>query len=147
MDEKIKLRPGTSEDQEFLYNLKKITLKEYVLQVWGWDEDFQRSRHNETVDPNTHEIIQFSEEDIGCIKIEVRPETLFLSVIGILPSHQNQGIGTKLISDLITRGQQEEKNIELQVLKVNRKAHRLYQNLGFVDSGETDTHFLMEYLV
>ena len=45
MSTMIQSRPATHKDSEFLYNLKKITLKEYIEQVWGWDEKFQRNLH------------------------------------------------------------------------------------------------------
>ena len=142
---KISLRPGTPEDQDFLFMLKKKTLKEYVTQIWGWDEKFQLTHHRQHVQPELYRIIQASGEDIGGIEVENRSDTLFLSVIEILPRFQGQGIGSKLIKDLIKQGKRERKNIELQVLKVNQKAFRLYTSLGFVVTAETQTHFVMMY--
>jgi ribosomal protein S18 acetylase RimI-like enzyme len=143
----ISLRSGTSADQDFLYYLKKTTLKEYVARVWGWDEDYQLTRHRQTVDPESYHIIQLSGEDIGCIETKIKPNTIFLSVIEILPQFQNQGIGKTLIREIIEQGQQESKNIELQVLKVNKRALQFYQKLGFVISNETEAHYQMVYSV
>ena len=142
---KISLRPGTPEDQDFLFMLKKKTLKEYVTQIWGWDEKFQLTHHRQHAHPELYRIIQASGEDIGGIEVENRSDTLFLSVIEILPRFQGQGIGSKLIKDLIKQGKRERKNIELQVLKVNQKAFRLYTSLGFVVTAETQTHFVLMY--
>ena len=118
----IQSRPATPEDSEFLYNLKKITLKEYIEQVWGWDEKFQRNLHQKRFDSEKYRIIQDKGKDIGCLSVEKHPDKLFLSIIKILPGYQNKGIGSSLIRNLIQKGIQEEKNVELQVLKVNRKA-------------------------
>ena len=52
------LRPGTSEDLDFLFYLKINTIKDYVTQVWGWEEEFQATRHRQTVNPESYRIIQ-----------------------------------------------------------------------------------------
>ncbi|MHA2136872.1 MAG: GNAT family N-acetyltransferase [Candidatus Hodarchaeales archaeon] len=144
---KISFRDGKQEDLEFLFYLKTQTLKEYVAQIWGWDEDFQYDRHRHSVNPEVYTIIQASDEDIGCFAVEIHPDKLFLSVIEILPAFQNQGVGSRLIRDLIKQGEQEGKNIELQVLKVNQRAFQLYRSLGFATTNETDTHYQMLYSV
>ena len=141
----IQSRPATPEDSEFLYNLKKITLKEYIKQTWGWDEGFQRNLHQKRFDPDKYRIIQDKGKDIGCISVETHPDKLFLSIIEILPEYHNKGIGSSLIRNLIQKGIQEEKNVELTVLKVNHKAFNLYQTLGFTIVGETQTHYQMIY--
>ena len=39
------LRPATEEDSEFLCELKRATLRDYVALTWGrWDEAEQRER-------------------------------------------------------------------------------------------------------
>ncbi len=143
MSTMIQSRPATPKDSEFLYNLKEITLKEYVKQIWGWDERFQRNLHQKRFDPDKYRIIQDKGKDIGCISVETHPDKLFLSIIEILPDYQNKGIGRSLIRNLIQKGIQEEKNVELTVLKVNQKAIKLYQSLGFTLIGETQTHYQM----
>ncbi len=147
MLENITLRSGIPEDLEFLFVLKKATLKEYVAQIWGWDDAFQYTRHQQTVNPELYKIIQISGKDIGCIEVDQRSDTLVLSVIEILPIFQNKGIGSKLIKEIIERGKNENKNIMLQVLKVNHKAFNLYKNLGFVTKDETETHYQMVYQI
>ncbi|MHA1977842.1 MAG: GNAT family N-acetyltransferase [Candidatus Hodarchaeales archaeon] len=139
------LRPGTPEDLDFLFYLKEQTIKEYVTQTWGWDDEFQYSRHRKNVNPESYLIIQVAGKDIGCLEIENRPEVLFLSVIEILPAYQSQGIGRALIKYLFKQGKQEQKTIELQVLKVNQRAFHLYKCLGFIVTMETETHHHMIY--
>jgi ribosomal protein S18 acetylase RimI-like enzyme len=143
MADEILLRPGTKADIDFLFHLKKSTLKDYVSQVWGWDEKYQYRRHLEKVNPETYYIIQASGTDIGCMEIEASQDSLFLSVIEILPSFQNRGIGTYLIQKLLTQGKQEGKNVNLQVLKVNGRAIQLYKSLGFTVIEENETHLKM----
>ncbi len=64
---------------------------------------------------------------------------VFLSSILLVPAFQNRGIGTRLITELVATSQ---KPVRLQVLQVN-PARRLYEKLGFVVYGRTDTHIEM----
>ena len=37
------LRDATAADREWLYQLNRATMRDYVVQTWGaWDEAFQR---------------------------------------------------------------------------------------------------------
>jgi ribosomal protein S18 acetylase RimI-like enzyme len=141
----IKLRPALPADLDFLYLLKKKTLKAYIEATWGWDEAFQYRYHQQNYDPSTCSIIQDGEKDIGCLSISEDPRRIFLQVIEIAPNYQNQGIGTRLVQDVISRGMELQKNIELQVLRVNQQARKLYTSLGFQITGESETHFQMVY--
>ena len=141
----IHFRSATPDDSEFLYNLKKKTLREYIKQTWGWDEEVQCIYHKKNFEPKKYQIIQEDGEDIGCISTEEQSKKFILSVIEITPDYQNKGIGSKLIRDLIDKGLQERKTIELQVLKVNQRAFNLYKSLGFTLKDENQTHYQMTY--
>jgi ribosomal protein S18 acetylase RimI-like enzyme len=141
----IYLRPATPDDSEFVYNLKKQTLKQYITETWGWDEKVQRSYHKKRFEPAKYQIIQIDGENIGCVSIEEQSNKIILNIIDITPDYQNKGIGSKLIRGLIKKGLQENKTIELQVLKVNQRAFNLYTSLGFTLRDETETHYHMVY--
>jgi len=131
------------EDFEFLYRLKKITLKKYISKTWDWDEKWQEEYFYKNFNPELIKIITKAEKKIGCISIIYKEDQIFLSLIEILPEYQNKGIGSKLIRDLIKRGSQENKTIELQVFKVNQRAFKLYRTLGFQLVNETENHYQM----
>ena len=143
----INFRTATPEDSEYLYNLKKKTLGEYIKETWGWDEKIQCNYHEDCFEPEKYQIIQEDGKDIGCISIEEHSTRYFLNIIEIEPDYQNKGIGTKLIQDLINKGLQEKKPVELQVLKVNQRAFTLYKSLGFIVKQETQTHFQMTHSI
>ncbi len=58
---------------------------------------------------------------------------------------QNQGIGTKIVKDLIVQSQKNKQSICLDVLKSNSKALSFYKRLGFVLSGEDEMFFHLSY--
>jgi ribosomal protein S18 acetylase RimI-like enzyme len=59
-----------------------------------------------------------------------------------LPEFQGRGLGTTILGDVIEHARMGRRPVSLQVLKVN-PARRLYERLGFVISGESETHFQM----
>ena len=67
---------------------------------------------------------------------------LNLANIRVAPEYQGQGIGTRLIGEMLREAHQQGLPVTLRVLKVN-PARRLYERLGFVVVGETQTHHLM----
>lgn len=139
----MKLRPTTPEDAEFLYQLLKATMREYVDQTWGWDEDWQRAYFEMRFDPAKNQIIVLDNHDIGVIATEKSEDEILLSSLYILPEYQGRGIGTRLIKELLARAFRDGLAVGLRVLKVN-PARRLYERLGFVVVEEKDTHYYMK---
>jgi ribosomal protein S18 acetylase RimI-like enzyme len=140
---RIELRAARQEDAGFLYGLLKATMQEYVAQIWGWEEAWQQAYFQEHFDPSQERIVVLEGEDIGVLAIEEREDELFLAKISILPEYQGQGIGTQLIGSLLDRAFGRGLPVTLQVLKGN-PARRLYERLGFVVVGVTETHTLMK---
>jgi len=146
MVSQVILRSGHEMDKDFIFFVKKATLKTYVEQTWGpWDEEFQISRFNEICSPAEFQIIQFQGKDIGVQQIHENQASIEIGIIEILPEYQNREIGTNLIGNIIHEATMKKKLVCLQVFKVNVKALKLYQRLGFKVIRETDTHYVMEF--
>jgi ribosomal protein S18 acetylase RimI-like enzyme len=138
----IKLRDATGQDLDFAYSVLRASMREYVAQVWGWDEDFQQARFKLFFDPLTVQIIVYDGEDVGVFKVLPEDDEVVLSQIYILPQYQNRGIGTKLIQSLLKSAHAEGKPVSLRALKVN-PVHRLYERLGFELVKEDETYYYM----
>lgn len=136
----INFRRIAADDFDFLWRLHNAALKEYVEKTRGWDENRQRRLFAESFDTNNGEIIVVKGADAGYLWTIVKETEMLLVSIRILPEHQNSGIGTKVIEDILTKS---KKPVRLQVLKIN-PAQNLYKRLGFEKVGETETHFLMK---
>jgi GNAT superfamily N-acetyltransferase len=139
----VHLRRATQQDGPFLYLLMKAALQEYVVQTWGWDEEWQQAHFWGRFDPAHRQIIVCDAQDIGVLTVEEHPDQILLGQIYILPAYQGQGIGTALIRSLLQRGAERGLPVCLRVLKVN-PARQLYDRLGFVVTAETETHYSME---
>ncbi len=130
-------RLATAADADFVYRLNELTMRSYVEQTWGaWDEDFQRTFFKEHFRPDENEVIVSDNEAIGVRSIIRRPDYLFVANIQLLPEWQGRGIGRAILERLL----EKEPRVELEVQKVN-PARRLYERLGFVIFGETETHY------
>jgi predicted N-acetyltransferase YhbS len=140
----IRLRPSADGDYDFLWWLHGATMRTYVDAIWGWDESLQRHYFQEHFDPACTEVIEREGEAVGCISVERREECLCLGLIEIAPDFQGQGMGTDLIRDLQDEARGRGVPLKLRVLQGN-PARRLYERLGFVAAGETETHITMSW--
>ena len=142
--ESVVLRQATLEDSEFVFLVKKAALGEYIAQTWGWDEAFQRAFHLKEYEPEKTQIIVHKGQDVGWMLVSESDSEFDLQEIYILPAHQRLGIGSRLIRLVLADAEQKRKPVRLQVLRVNPKARRLYELLGFRLIGESDKYYLMQ---
>jgi ribosomal protein S18 acetylase RimI-like enzyme len=141
----IGFRDANSGDREWLYQLKRVTMKDYVAAAFGWDESFQQHLFEEDFDPTGAKIIEIDRQDGGMLQIEEKPDHFYLKRIELLPKFQRQGIGTRLIRSVIDEAGRRNKPVILQVLRVN-PAKALYERLGFTTYEETKLHYKMKHL-
>jgi len=136
------LRQATEADYAFLYHLHQASMKDYVTQTWGWDEEVQRTLFRERFEPARLQIVVVNGRDVGVLSVKQEPDILVIANLQFLPDSQRQGLGTAIIRTLLWQASQRGMPVGLQVLKVN-PALKLYERLGFIVTGETDTHYLM----
>ena len=138
-------RSGRVSDRDFLYHLLVRALRPHIEATYGpWDEQWQRARFLETTEPARHEIIEVAGEPIGAMLVEERDQCLELHRILLLPEYQSQGIGGRLMRDLLSEAARGGRAVRLQVFRVS-PAVRFYERLGFARVGETETHVTMEH--
>jgi ribosomal protein S18 acetylase RimI-like enzyme len=140
----VALRPGTEADRDFLFEIHRASLKDYVAATYGpWDEARQREMFDAKFSPGRFEIIRRDDQDVGLLRVEEAPDRLTIALIELLPAFQRQGIGTAVIQRVLAHARARRLSVHLQVFKVN-PARRLYTRLGFI-TAETTTHFVMEH--
>lgn len=140
----LTIRTAAEDDKEFAYQAKKAAFKEYVELVWGWDEDRQRKLHDQRFAAQDFCVINLDGKDVGIMSVDLKPDSVFVNQIYILPEHQKQGIGRRCMSVVVEEGNKLDLPVRLRVLKVNPRAVTFYERLGFTLTDETDTHFLMQ---
>ena len=142
--EELSIRKARTSDSEFIFTVKKAAYREYVEQVWGWDDNYQRERHSREFTSHNFHIIQFCGTDVGFFITSSTSDTLKVNQIFILPEYQGRGIGSACMTRIIDNANLEQRVVVLQVLKVNTRGIALYKRLGFTIVGEDSVYFQME---
>ena len=130
-------------DADFFYDVKKTVLKGYIEKIWGWDEAFQLQFHQENYNFLTTYMIQCERIYMGTVEIKEEEKRIFICSLYLLPVYQGKGIGSGIISQYVNKAADTEKRVELEVLKLNVNAIRLYKRLGFRIAGDDDSKFFM----
>ena len=140
----VTLRKAGPKDGEFAYRVKRAAFREYVEKVWGWDEDEQRRLHEQRFRSQNFRVINLAGTDVGIVAVVAAPDCVHVNQLFLLPEHQGKGIGRACMALIIEEGRRLGLPVRLRVLKVNQRAQAFFQGLGFVRTGQTDTHVLME---
>lgn len=137
------LRQATEADYDFLYDLHKTTMREYVEATWGWNEAWQQEYFARKWDPAKRLIIRVDGADAGVLVVEQRADEYYLALIELLPGYQGRGVGTAVITDCLLEAQHLGLPATLHVLKTDTRAIQLYQRLGFTIVAEEEIRYKM----
>ena len=129
--EELSIRKARAADTDFVFAVKKAAFREYVEQIWGWDDTDQRELHNRRFNSQDLRIIQFNGTDVGFLSTSTPPDALKVDQLYILPEYQGKGIGEACMRRIIDDVNLEQKPVTLQVLRINTRATAFYERLGF----------------
>lgn len=90
---------------------------------------------------NNYKVICINNTKVGCLLVENKEDGVLLDEIYLENDYRNNGIGTDIISKVISKN----KTVYLWVYKQNKKALSLYIRLGFKVIEETDIRYYMKY--
>ena len=80
--------------------------------------------------------------EIGTLSLMRDTDHLRFGEFYLLPAHQRQGHGTRVLRHCLALADEQALPVELEYLKWN-PVGSLYRRHGFVAIGETSTHWLM----
>ena len=141
-----KIRFATSDDHDFIYALKKINLYLYVDKIWGWNEDYQVKDFDKKFNDIQHFfIIEVNDIPIGFLQYYYEHPYFEVANIHLHSEYRGNGIGSDILRNLQKACIAQDRNIRLKCFKENYRAKSLYQRLGFMQTGETETHYILEY--
>ena len=149
MENKLELnrRPAQEEDAEFAKQAHHRAYHDVVVKQFGeWNEEAQDKFFESAWKGSKHEILSANGKSCGYFSMDESEDLITLHELVLLPEFQGQGIGSKILNEVIEKAKVKNIPIRLQVLKEN-KAAELYRRLGFEQTGETETHFQMEKLM
>jgi len=138
------LRKATLEDYDFIYGVKKRTLRNHIEKIWGWDEEYQKKDFSENFIPSRNNIILVNDVNIGILEVAEEDKITYITELEILPEFQGKGIGSAVIKDILKDGKEKGKKVKIGCFKINEGAKSLYLRLGLKIVDETKTHFIFE---
>jgi ribosomal protein S18 acetylase RimI-like enzyme len=141
------------EDEPFLRRVYAGTRAE-ELAIVPWSDaqkdaflamqfDAQHRYYHQQFPDASFDIILREGEPIGRLYVDRRDDEIRIIDIALLPEARGEGIGGKLLADLIAEAGASNKPIRIHVERYNR-AMSLYVRLGFAPIGESELYFLME---
>ena len=154
ISELITLRDAAAEDVPFLARLYDDT-RRIEVSAWGWPPEQQRwflsmqfdaqRRSYQASFPDAQDRIVLREHvPIGRILTCREDASMRLIDIALIEEHRRQGVGTYLLRELLKECEEHGWAMRLQVVQGN-PAMRLYQRLGFVQTGGDPIYLQMEW--
>lgn len=142
----IVLRASVADDADFAYNVTEKTMRSHVVATWGeWRSDAVREALLAQAASGTAQVIEFNGAKAGWLVIERHTSHFQLEQLFVLPEYQNQGVGTRIVKDLIEEAFCLRLPVRLRVLAVN-PAQRFYERMGFSVVEVAQERILMERL-
>ena len=140
------VRPATPDDHNLIYTLKVESVRPYVEKIWGWDEIFQQNDFNsDFADVEHFSVIEIDGKFIGFMQCYFKSPYLDVAEIHLLSEHRGKGIGSDILLCLQNDCMIKKRKMRIGCFKENHRAKSLYQKLGFIQTEETDTHFILQY--
>lgn len=143
---RYRTREATPADEAWLEGLRRRAYADLFAATWGgWDEA-RHSRHfSESMERGNVSIIEVDGERVGMVQLFEGGDALEVGEIQIDPRHQNRGVGTSVLLDVISSAHAQGRDVRLSVGRKNEKAIRLYERLGFQPVERSETHVHMRY--
>lgn len=141
-----KIRIATPNDHDLIYTLKAESVRPYVEKIWGWDEDYQKKDFDSAFSNiEQFHVIEIDNSLVGFVQYYFEYPYFEVVEIHLLPECRCKGIGSDILRNLQKGCIAQDRKIRLGCFKENHRAKQLYLNLGFIQTEETDTHFILEY--
>lgn len=144
----ITLRSARTTDADFVNNLTRAVMSDYVSTTWPSFEDQETYFKKNTFDLSSTRIIQNNDfngtQDVGRISTLLKDGYYWIDNIHVLPETQSLGIGSFVLKQTLEEARAHGCNARLMLLKTN-PVKDLYLRLGFFIYDETQTHYFMEF--
>ncbi|WP_205622378.1 GNAT family N-acetyltransferase [Xanthomonas arboricola] len=139
----MNLRIATAGDQPLLFEIHRSVFRNHIEQIWGWDEVWQRKNFASELAITATSIIEYEGCIAGYIQVIDDNEQIYIQNIAISKDFQGKRIGTQLLKGLQADAAVRSVPLVLSVFRTNEAALRLYERLGFLRIGQTETHVEM----
>jgi ribosomal protein S18 acetylase RimI-like enzyme len=148
----ITLRRSTAADRALLEGVY-WSIREPELAVVPWDDAAKRAfvahqftlqdkHYREHYPGATFDVIEADGQPAGRLYVHWGDADIRIMDVALLPEFRGQGIGTRLLRELLDTGRASGRSVSIQVVRGN-PARRLYERLGFHAVSEQGIYVLM----
>ena len=140
------LKRATDADKDWLDALRRAAYRDLFDTTWGqWDEARHQRHFAEFWAAGNISIVSVDGQPAGVLQLFEAEDVVEIGEIQVLPECQNRGLGGRILSDVVEHAGKEGKRAALFLGIKNQGAFRLYQRLGFEETGRSDTHIFMSH--
>lgn len=131
------LSPARSEDFSRLLELRLLTMRESLERIGRFNPQRAFERFQNSFRPQHTRLIIADRQFAGCVALGPDQDDWLLEHFYVAPQFQRCGLGSQVLSQLITEAEQARKIIKLSVLQKSDAA-RFYEKHGFHKTGEDE---------
>ncbi|GMN78364.1 GNAT family N-acetyltransferase [Variovorax sp. V512] len=107
-------------DADFLFDLCEATMRGYVEQVWGsWNAAGVRAHLAEQARAGAFFALDLDGMRVGAVAFEQHDTHIQIEEMYIVPSWQNRGIGSAVVTHIVSLASREQVPVRLRVLASN----------------------------
>ena len=139
------VRPATDSDLTALFDLHRAVLREHIEKIWGWNESWQRANFAAEFACAATSVIEQDGGIVGYVQILDKEDRIHIQNIAISPEYQGKGIGSRILKNLQLEAAARQVPLQLGAFRTNTLAQKLYERLGFRQTGATETHIEMSW--
>lgn len=140
MSRRLQFRKGHRGDEQWLFELFRTTMHEYIDKAWGWEELLQREGFVTSLPAREFQILEVNGRAVASYHLSSRADHLLLDIIMVEPEWQRQGLGRIMMEQIQALALERRLPIRLSVLQTN-PAVAFHRHLGFIENNR-DKHSL-----
>ncbi len=149
----IEFRPIAAGDGEFLLEVYASTRDDVAAAMLDGAEksqflqmqfNAQHQYYQATFPDARYQIILFDDVPVGRLYVDRPGNEIHVIDIALLPRYRRQGIGTRLMSDILEEAARTHLPVRIYVEHYN-SALSWYEKLGFVMVEDLQTHYQMQW--
>jgi GNAT superfamily N-acetyltransferase len=138
-------RLAQPEDRDAIWALYQTAMRSHIEAIWGWDEQWQIADFDQAFSAAASYVVEVGGEFAGYFQLDLSAEAIYLRLLVLKPGFQSQGLGARLLADIVHMSQQSRRRLSLRVFRVNGAARRFYEREGWTVESEDDAFFVMEH--
>ncbi|MFM0305882.1 GNAT family N-acetyltransferase [Paraburkholderia sediminicola] len=127
----------THSDVETLIQMRIDAKRESLKRIGRFDPERARARFLSSFDPALCKFIVVDGASVGFVLTRPAEDHLLLDHFYVLPEHQGNGIGSKVLTAILVEADSRSIAVRLGALR-DSDSNRFYQRHGFVRTKETE---------